>query len=123
MTLQRVPIEGTRFKELSLYGNAKDCCVRMQTAEPDCIVHFEVRDPAFQIDLQGRIQSIIFGKSDVELGVKYLPLEPLRVEAFVVDYPGTESDWQEVLKRIRERSEDPFDWMLSSAQVKIVPAE
>jgi len=91
MTLQRLPIEGARFKELSLYGDAKDCCVRMQTTEPDGALHFEVRDPTFEIDLRGRIQSTIFGKGDGELGVKYLPLEPLRVESFLVDYPGTES--------------------------------
>ena len=123
MTLQRLPIEGARFKELSLYGDAKDCCVRMQTTEPDSILHFDVRDPTFQIDLQGRIHSIVFGEGDGELGVKYLPSEPLRVESFVVDYPGTESAWRNVLKRIQEGNEDPFDWMLSSAQVKIVPVD
>ena len=70
------------------------------------------------------MQSIIFNdKSDVELGVKYLPLEPLRVESFVVDYPGTEDAWGEVLKCIRVGKESPFDWMLATAQLKIGPAD
>ncbi len=119
MTLYRLPIDGARFRELSFHGDAKDCCVRMQTTEPDGMIHFDIRYPDFRIDLRGRIQSIVFGESDGELGVKYLPSEPLQVESFVVDYPGTEPAWQSV----REGNEDPFDWMLRSAQLKIAPAD
>ena len=124
MTLKRLPIEGALLKELRVYGNAKDCCIRVETTEPDGTLHFDMGDPTFQIDLQGRVQSVIFeDRSDTELGVKYLPMEPLRVERFVVDYPGTEYAWRKVLKRIREGSQNPFDWTLASAQLKIVPAE
>ncbi len=123
MTLKRIPAEGAVLKELRVYGNAKDCSVRMETTEPELTVYFEMRDPTFEIDLQGSVQSIIDGRSDVELGVKYLPLETLRVEQFVVDYPGSEHEWQKTLKGIREGSSDPFTWMLSSVRVKIVPVE
>jgi len=124
MTLKRLPVEGALFKELRVFGNGKDCCIRMQTTDPDCAVHFEMRDPAFQIDLQGKVQSIIFNDgSDAHLGVRYLPLEPLRVRSLVVDYPGTDSAWRRVLKGIREGDTDPFDWMLSSVQLTVVPTE
>ncbi|MGH9388180.1 MAG: hypothetical protein ACRD1Z_01085 [Vicinamibacteria bacterium] len=95
----------------------------MQTTEPESSLHFEMRDPAFQIDLLGRVQSTLFNEgSDVELGVRYLPLEPLRIESFLVDYPGTESDWKRVLREIREGEESPIDWMLATVRMRLVPA-
>jgi hypothetical protein len=50
-------------------------------------------------------------------------MERLRVESFVVDYPGTQHAWQTVLKAIREGSDDPFDWMLDTAKLKLVPGD
>ena len=124
MVIKRLPAEGALLKELRVFGNAKDCCVRMETTEPEGAIHFDMRDPTFEIDLQGRVRSVIFEEgSDVDLGVRYLPLEALRVERFVVDYPGADDAWEEVLRRIREGSADPFDWMLGSVQLKIAPAD
>ena len=124
MTFKRLPVEGALLKELRVFGNGKDCCVRMQTTEPDCALHFDMQDPDFQIDLQGKVQTIIFNdRSDKDLGVRYLPKEPLRVRSFVVDYPGTDSAWRKVLKGIREGHERAFDWILDSVQLTITPEE
>jgi hypothetical protein len=122
--MEKIPIEGALLKELRVFGNGKDCCIRLETSEPDVTVHFDMRDPAFEIDLQGRVQTVIFNEgSDRDLGVKYLPMERLRVQSFVVDYPGTQHAWQTVLKAIREGNEDPFDWMLDTAKLKLVPGD
>lgn len=124
MTLKRLPVEGALLKELRVFGNGKDCCIRMQTTDPNCAVHFEMQDPTFQIDLQGRVQTVIFNdRSDTQLGVRYLPKERLRVRSFVVDYPGSHAAWRKVLKGIRDGLADPFDWVLESVQLTIAPEE
>lgn len=123
MALKRLPIEGSILKELKVYGNAKNCDVKFQTTNPSWEIYFAMRDPAFQIELRGNVQSIIFEEgSDKCLGVKYLPLERLRVQRCLVDHPGTETEWQKVLEDLQGRDVDAIDWMLSSAQLAIVPA-
>jgi hypothetical protein len=57
----------------------------METTEPEDKVRFSMMDPAIEIDLQGRARAVVFNDgSDVELGVRILPVEPLRVEQCVV---------------------------------------
>lgn len=123
MNLKRVALEGGLLKELRIFGNGKNCCVRLETTEPEGTVHFDLMDPVVEIDLQGKVRSTVFNdRSDVELGFKVLPMEPLRVQRFVVDYAGTDSKWKEDLEDTRAGRRGPWGVPAQSIQLKLVPA-
>ena len=122
MNLKRLPLEGGLLKELRVFGNGKRRYVRIETTEPEGEVEFLMMDPAIEIDLQGKARSLVFNDgSDVELGFKVLPMESLRAQRFVVDYPGTDSEWREVLTGIREGKRDPFGWSAKAILLTLVP--
>jgi hypothetical protein len=122
MSDKRVPLEGGLLKELTVFGNGKRCSVRMETTEPAGKVRFSMRDPVIEMDLRGRTRAIVFNDgSDVHLGFRILPVEPLRVENFVVDYADTDSEWRKVLGHIREGQPEPFDFGAESVRMTLVP--
>jgi hypothetical protein len=121
MNLKRLPLEGGLLKELRVFGNGKRCYVRIETTEPEGEVNFLMMDPVIEIDLQGKARALVFNDgSDTELGFKVLPMEPLRAQRFVVDYPDTDSEWREVLTGIREGKQDPFGWSAEAIQLTLV---
>jgi hypothetical protein len=124
MNLKTLPLEGGLLKELRVFGNGKRCYVRMETTEPEGKVRFSMMDPVIEIDLQGRARAVVFNdRSDVELGVRILPVEPLRVEHCVVDFANLDTEWEEVLEDIRDGQRGPFDFDATSVQVTLVDAQ
>jgi hypothetical protein len=122
MNLKRLPLEGGLLEELRIFGNGKRCSVRMETTEPEGKVRFRMMDPVIEIDLRGRARAIVFNdRSDVELGFRILPVEPLRVENFVVDYADTDSEWRKVLRNIREGQPGPLEFDAESVRRTLVP--
>ena len=123
MALHQLPLEGSTFKQLTVYGNAKDCEMTISTEDPDFEVQFLMRDPDVQLDIQGRVKSSIFERGDDPyLGVEYVPLEKLKLQKCVVDYEEEEGDeygWQEIVEWIRQGRKDPIGWMIDGARLEI----
>jgi hypothetical protein len=77
-------------------------------------------DPVIEIDLRkGAVSSSTMERRGARFQI--LPVEPLRVESSVVDYAGTDSEWREVLRDIREGQPGPFDFGAESVQMTLVP--
>ncbi len=123
MSLKNLPIEGELLKEIVIYGNAKDCEITIKTKNSDREIQFLMRDPKVQIDARGKIRSIIFEDGgDPYLGVKYLPLENLKLLTCVVEFHDDHDDqWQEVLQYFQDGVKHPVGWMIDSASIKLIP--
>ena len=82
MAWKKLPIEDSIVDEVRVFGNGKDCEVTIKTKEPKRVVQFMMRDPNLEIDLQGRIKTVIFSDGDeMCLGTRYLPLENVNIRS------------------------------------------
>jgi hypothetical protein len=112
-----LPVNQERLKEIVFFGNGKDCWARIASTEKVC--QFEVSDPAVEIIISGQIKTEVFNDgSDMDLGIRYLPLEKLRIALCEIDFPGSEDEWQESLERAQQHS-DFLHWAISGIRIHL----
>lgn len=100
ITTRKLPVDGALLEELSLQGNGKDCVLWLATTLPKHRILLEMRDPLLTVALRGRAVLESFNQGDRDLGVRYRPLEPVRVASVELELYGTDDEWEACLARL-----------------------
>lgn len=93
MTQRTLPLHGALLRELTLHGNGKDCLLRLVTASPARRLQIEMRDPRLVVEVHGKVSVESFNNDDRDLGIRYRPLEDLRITTFELDTWGSDESW------------------------------
>ncbi|MCG8556695.1 MAG: hypothetical protein MJD61_15620 [Proteobacteria bacterium] len=118
MCTKKLPLEGALVEEISLHGNGKDSEFRMTTKDPSRQVRFDMSYPRLTVEVEGSVSIESFNWGDIDLGIRYRPLEDLRVASFELVFPGEEDEWKAVFADHFEAARpDLVGWVFSVARV------
>jgi len=117
MTMRKLPLEGALLQELTLHGNGKDCLFRLVTASPARRVEMEMRDPRLEVEVNGRVSMESFNRGDHDLGVRYRPLEDLRIVTFELSLWANDDEWGAALAGFESGRADFVGEMVYEARI------
>ena len=120
MATRTLPLTGALLAELSLHGNGKDCLFSFVTESPRRRVRIEMRDPRLAIEVDGRVLIESFSHGDRDLGVRYRPLEELRIATFELNLCNSDDQWDAALARFESGQAEFLDEMVSTARIVLV---
>ncbi len=117
MSWQKIPVENFQLKEMALSGHGKRCSLYIITSNPESKIYIPMTDPSVEVKINGKMRTQSFNHDDMDLGIKYLPEEDMKITLLEIDFPGEPDEWINSLRDFKEAKSEFIHWVIRDVKI------
>jgi hypothetical protein len=116
--LKKLPIENEILKQITIFGNAKDGELTIETTERTFLL--ALADHTIHINTDKGLSSQISAYDDSNLTITYTPTEELKISSFELNDIDNEESWNDTIESFHNKAKEISGYCWQEIKIDLI---